>query len=64
MASNRYMNLQAGNWDGVDRRKGKPTPPLFGELLIESNWRPGDRPPVRSEAWLRANGYSPDRRTV
>ncbi|MBI3184564.1 MAG: hypothetical protein HYZ28_20710 [Myxococcales bacterium] len=51
-----------GNAERTERRKGKPSAPLFGELLIESNWRPADRPPVSSEGWLRAHGYAPERR--
>lgn len=46
----------------IDRRKGKAPAPLYGELLIESGWRPTDRPNVQTESWLRANGYAPDRR--
>jgi hypothetical protein len=34
----------------------------FGELTIESSWRPTDRAPVAAEGWLRANGYARDRR--
>lgn len=32
------------------------------ELTLESSWRPTDRSPVATEAWLRTNGYAPDRR--
>ena len=56
------QNDPVKRWPGEDRRKGKPAAPLFGELLIESQWRPGDRPPVQCEGWLRAHGYAPDRR--
>ncbi len=45
-----------------DRRRGAPKAPLFGELLIESSWRPTDPPMGASEGWLRANGFAPDRR--
>lgn len=51
-------------WDGVDRRSGHtPQAPLFGELLVESSWRPADVVPAASEGWLRAFGYVKDRRT-
>lgn len=45
----------------MERRKGPPKSQL-GELVIESSWRPTDRPNVESDAWLRAHGYAPDRR--
>lgn len=51
-------------WDGTDRRSGlTPKAPLFGELLVESSWRPSDVVPHASEGWLRAFGYAKDRRT-
>lgn len=51
-------------WDGIDRRNGTtPEAPLFGELLVESSWRPADVVPAASEGWLRAFGYVKDRRT-
>ncbi len=49
-------------WDGIDRRTGKPKAPLFGELLIESEWRPSDVVPAVNEGWLRSKGFAPDRR--
>jgi hypothetical protein len=52
------------SWDGIDRRSGRtPQVPLFGELLVESSWRPADVVPAASEGWLRAFGYVKDRRT-
>ncbi|MBX7100296.1 MAG: hypothetical protein K1X89_21445 [Myxococcaceae bacterium] len=45
-----------------ERRTGTPPAPVFGELLIESSWRPTDKPSVEAEGWLRAHGYAPDRR--
>ncbi|MDP1922099.1 MAG: hypothetical protein Q8L14_38015 [Myxococcales bacterium] len=51
------------SWDGIDRRSGVvPQPPLFGELLVESSWRPADVVPAASEGWLRAYGYAKNRR--
>ena len=53
------------NWEGVDRRSGRaPQAPLFGELLVESSWRPADGVPAAGEGWLRAFGYGKDRRTT
>jgi hypothetical protein len=49
-------------WDGIDRRGETPKAPLFGELLVESSWRPSDVVPAASEGWLRAFGYAKDRR--
>lgn len=49
-------------WDGIDRRQGRPQAPLFGELLVESNWRPSDPVPQATEGWLRSHGYAKDRR--
>ena len=46
----------------ADRRRGAPPAPRFGELLIESSWRPSDKPSHQSEGWLRAHGFAPDRR--
>lgn len=43
-------------------RRTSGTANSFGELAIESSWRPTDRAPVAAEGWLRANGYAPDRR--
>lgn len=52
------------HWDGPDRRSGAaPKAPLFGELLVESSWRPADVVPAANEGWLRAFGYVKDRRT-
>ena len=47
----------------LERRSGPPVAPMFGELLVESSWRPTDKPSVESEGWLRANGYAQDRRS-
>ena len=33
-----------------------------GELVVESAWRPSDKPRVESEGWLRSHGYLPERR--
>ncbi|MCA3015372.1 MAG: hypothetical protein INH41_23535 [Myxococcaceae bacterium] len=49
-------------WDGVDRRAETPKVPLFGELLVESAWRPSDVVAAANEGWLRAFGYAKDRR--
>jgi hypothetical protein len=46
----------------VDRRKGPPPAPMYGELLIDSGWRPNDLPPPEHEGWLRTKGVVPDRR--
>ena len=46
----------------MERRQGAPPAPKYGELLIESGWRPTDKPAAESEGWLRAHGYAPDRR--
>jgi hypothetical protein len=52
------------HWDGIDRRTGElPKAPLFGELLVESSWRPADLVPAATEGWLRSAGYVKDRRT-
>jgi hypothetical protein len=46
-----------------DRREGRPPKPgAWGELLVESSWRPTDRPRVESTGWLIAHGYAPERR--
>jgi hypothetical protein len=55
-------NANTNNWQGNDRRTGAPPAPKFGELLVESAWRPTDKPVSASDGWLRANGYAPDRR--
>jgi hypothetical protein len=48
---------------GADRRRrARPTAPALGELLVESSWRPADRPPVAVQGWLVAHGYAPERR--
>jgi len=49
-------------WQGPERRTGASPAPQFGELLVESAWRPTDKPVSASDGWLRANGYAPDRR--
>ncbi len=46
----------------VDRRKGPPPAPKYGELLVESGWRPTDPTTVANDNWLRAFGLAPDRR--
>lgn len=46
----------------TDRRKGKAAS-MWGELVVESAWRPTDKPRVESEGWLRSHGYLADRRT-
>ena len=46
----------------LERRKGRPSAPLYGELLVESGWRPTDQKVVASEGWLRAFGLAADRR--
>jgi hypothetical protein len=43
------------------RRTPQPSAPQLGELLVESSWRPADRPRT-SEGWLIAHGYAPERR--
>lgn len=43
------------------RRAVTPVAPQLGELLVESSWRPTDRPRT-SEGWLIAHGYAPERR--
>ena len=53
---------QAEQAAAMERRQGPPPAPQYGELLIESGWRPSDKPAVESEGWLRAHGYAPDRR--
>lgn len=53
----------ATRWDGIDRRAGAPVAPLFGELLIESSWRPTDIASAATEGWLRSTGYVKDRRS-
>jgi hypothetical protein len=45
----------------MERRRGAPVT-MWGELVVESSWRPQDKPRVESEGWLRANGYLADRR--
>lgn len=47
--------------DTTDRRKGKAAS-MWGELVVESAWRPTDKPRVESEGWLRSHGYLADRR--
>jgi hypothetical protein len=46
----------------VDRRTERRTPPPLGELVVESGWRPTDRPSVHEPSWLIAHGYAPERR--
>ncbi len=45
-----------------ERRKGKPQPPLFAELLLEADWRPSDCAPTEGDGWFRAHGHALDRR--
>jgi hypothetical protein len=45
----------------TDRRRGKAAT-MWGELVVESAWRPSDKPRVESEGWLRSHGYLADRR--
>jgi hypothetical protein len=46
----------------ADRRtRSNPRSP-FGELLVESAWRPSDRPRVQDQGWRIAHGYAPERR--
>lgn len=45
----------------MERRRGTATT-MWGELVVESSWRPTDKPRVESEGWLRQNGYLADRR--
>lgn len=45
----------------LERRRTGPVT-MWGELVVESSWRPGDKPRVESEGWLRAHGYLPERR--
>ncbi len=47
----------------TDRRKGRAAG-QWGELVVELQWRPQDKPRFQTEGWLRANGYLPDRRTA
>ncbi len=44
------------------RERRTPRAPAWGELVVESAWRPSDRPLVQSEGWLIAHGYAPERR--
>ena len=55
-------NKQPIELTNTDRRRGKAAT-RWGELVIESAWRPSDKPRVESEGWLRANGYLVDRRS-
>ena len=48
--------------DSTDRRKGQAAT-MWGELVVESAWRPSDKPRVESEGWLRSHGYLADRRS-
>ncbi len=47
--------------ENTDRRRGS-TASMWGELVVESMWRPSDKPRVESEGWLRSHGYLPERR--
>lgn len=47
--------------NSIDRRRGTAAT-MWGELVVESAWRPSDKPRVESEGWLRAHGYLADRR--
>lgn len=47
----------------MERREDrKPTPGMWGELLVESSWRPTDRPAAAALGWLITHGYAEDRR--
>lgn len=46
----------------VDRRQGPPPAPKYGELLVDSGWRPNELPAPEAEGWLRTKGVVPDRR--
>lgn len=54
-------NLKSADTASMERRHGAATT-MWGELVVESAWRPTDKPRVESEGWLRANGYLVDRR--
>jgi len=56
------MQKPSNAWDGADRRKGKPPPPLFAELLLEADWRPSDDRAIEGDGWFRAHGHATDRR--
>lgn len=55
-------DVKPTTWQGPERRTGKGPAPLFGELSMETLWRPTDKPAGVSDGWLRAHGYAPDRR--
>jgi hypothetical protein len=56
-------NLSSEEGTTADRREARrPPAPTYGELVVESSWRPADRPPVQSEGWLIAHGYAAERR--
>lgn len=44
----------------AERRQGAAKS-VWGELVIESAWRPSDKPKVETD-WLRSHGYLPERR--
>ena len=55
------MNENQNDSLSIERRRNA-APSVWGELVVETAWRPQDKPKVE-ESWLRANGYLPDRRT-
>jgi hypothetical protein len=46
----------------MDRRQDRLPTTMWGELVVESAWRPTDRPRVESPGWLIHHGYAPERR--
>lgn len=46
----------------AERRRGTPPVPLYGELLLDSGWRPTELISPEHEGWLRARGVFVDRR--
>jgi hypothetical protein len=58
----RSHSQTTSQWAGNDRRQGPPPPPRFGELLVESAWRPTDQMSSDAENWFRARDTAVDRR--
>lgn len=57
------MNENALNESSsLERRRTAAPVSMWGELVVETAWRPSDKPKVE-EGWLRANGYLPERRS-
>jgi hypothetical protein len=46
----------------MERREDRQPKTAWGELVVESSWRPTDRPKVESHGWLVTHGYAPERR--